>query len=142
MTRNTPEEFAKYLIYVRNLNFEEKPDYNYMRGLFRQLLQNSGYTNDGMYDWILKKEGQQNALAAMKAKDEKKAPLPRAAGMAQGAAANRGSSHNLIEDRENRKEIRANIGAQVIAGTRNTSARNAQLPKGVSPTLAQFANHP
>ena len=78
----------------------------------------------------------------MKSKDEKKPAIPRAPGMAGGAAANRGSSHNLIEERENRKDFRGNIGAQVIAGNRNTSARNANLPRGVNATLAQFANAP
>lgn len=37
--------------------FEEKPDYNYMRGLFKQLLARSGYDADGKYDWVLKKDG-------------------------------------------------------------------------------------
>lgn len=124
------------------MNFEEKPDYNYMRGLFRQLLASSGYENDGMYDWILKKEGQQQQVAAMKARDERKAPLPRANGVALGAAGNRGSSQNLAEMRENRKDFRANMGAQVIAGTKNTSARNAAGPRGVNAALAQFANAP
>ena len=35
LTRGSPEEFSKYLIYVKNLMFEEKPDYNYMRSLFK-----------------------------------------------------------------------------------------------------------
>jgi len=29
------------------MNFDERPDYNYLRGLFRGLLERSGYTNDG-----------------------------------------------------------------------------------------------
>ena len=57
LCRSVPEEFAKYLQYCKNLNFEERPDYNFLRGLFRQLLENKGYSNDGMYDWVLKKEG-------------------------------------------------------------------------------------
>ena len=47
LTRNCPEEFSKYLQYCRNLNFEERPDYNYLRGLYRGLMERSGYTNDG-----------------------------------------------------------------------------------------------
>lgn len=65
MTRGAPEEFNKYLQYTRNLNFEERPDYNYLRGLFRDLLQKSGYTNDGQFDWILKKEGNTQALRSL-----------------------------------------------------------------------------
>ena len=51
----------RYLQYCRNLRFEEKPDYNYLRGLFRGLLESSGYKADGKYDWVLKKEGGQQA---------------------------------------------------------------------------------
>lgn len=47
LTRNSPEEFSKYLQYCRNLRFEEKPDYNYLRNLFRGLMERSGYSNDG-----------------------------------------------------------------------------------------------
>lgn len=64
LTRNSPEEFSKYLQYVRNLNFEEKPDYNYLRGLFRGLMQRNGFEDDGQFDWILKKEGNTSALRA------------------------------------------------------------------------------
>jgi hypothetical protein len=47
----------KYVQYCRNLQFEEKPDYNYLRSLFKQIMTNKGYTYDGQFDWVLKKEG-------------------------------------------------------------------------------------
>jgi hypothetical protein len=37
--------------------FEEKPDYNYLRGLFKNIMSSRGYDYDGRYDWIIKKEG-------------------------------------------------------------------------------------
>lgn len=52
-----PEEFSKYLQYCRNIMFEEKPDYNYLRGLFKGCMARNGYEYDGRYDWIVKKEG-------------------------------------------------------------------------------------
>ena len=36
--RGLPPEFAKYIIYCLKLNFEEKPDYEYLRNLFKQVL--------------------------------------------------------------------------------------------------------
>ena len=96
------------------MNFDEKPDYNYLRSLFKGLLSASGYENDGKYDWILKKEGQENMVAAMKTKDEKKAPLPRP--QAGAAAAHHSNSRQqLIDNRETRKDFRANTGAQVLS---------------------------
>ncbi|CEJ80235.1 Putative Serine/threonine protein kinase Cki1 [[Torrubiella] hemipterigena] len=47
-----PEEFNKYLTYVRNLGFEDTPDYDYLRELFTQALKNAGEVEDGEYDWM------------------------------------------------------------------------------------------
>lgn len=57
LTRNVPEEFSKYILYCRGLQFEEKPDYNYLRSLFKQIMSRIGYDYDGAFDWILKKDG-------------------------------------------------------------------------------------
>ncbi|KAL9578873.1 MAG: hypothetical protein Q9212_005445 [Teloschistes hypoglaucus] len=46
------EEFNKYLSYVRNLGFEDTPDYDYLRDLFTQALKNIGDVEDGDYDWM------------------------------------------------------------------------------------------
>ena len=47
-----PEEFNKYLTYVRNLGFEDTPDYDYLRELFTQALKGTGEVEDGEYDWM------------------------------------------------------------------------------------------
>ncbi|EHY55648.1 Palmitoylated plasma membrane-bound casein kinase, variant 2 [Exophiala dermatitidis] len=47
-----PEEFNKYLSYVRNLGFEDTPDYDFCRDLFTQALKNTGEVEDGEYDWM------------------------------------------------------------------------------------------
>ena len=38
--------------YVRNLGFEDTPDYDYLRELFTQALKNTGEVEDGEYDWM------------------------------------------------------------------------------------------
>ena len=50
---NSTEEFAVYMNYCRNLKFEEKPDYAYLRGLFEKLLKKKGWKNDNIFDWML-----------------------------------------------------------------------------------------
>lgn len=49
-----PEEFATYLTYVRNLGFEDTPDYDYLRELMTQALKNTSEVEDGKYDWLEK----------------------------------------------------------------------------------------
>ena len=57
LTRGLPEEFNAYLNYCRGLKFEEKPDYNYCRKLFKDALYRNNFETDYMYDWVIKKSG-------------------------------------------------------------------------------------
>ncbi|EWC45769.1 casein kinase-like I [Drechslerella stenobrocha 248] len=47
-----PDEFNQYLSYVRNLGFEDAPDYDFLRDLFTKALKNTGEVEDGEYDWM------------------------------------------------------------------------------------------
>jgi serine/threonine protein kinase len=46
-----PAEFAAYFDHVKNLGFDEEPDYAYSKQLFKNLLSKSGLVDDGVYDW-------------------------------------------------------------------------------------------
>lgn len=51
LCRGLPDEFATYLNYVRSLRFDDRPDYNYLRGLFRDLYERLGFPHDDVFDW-------------------------------------------------------------------------------------------
>jgi len=51
LCKGFPSEFATYLTYCRNLRFDEKPDYAYLRNLFKDLAIKNGYDMDYVYDW-------------------------------------------------------------------------------------------
>ncbi|KAL5594093.1 hypothetical protein BROUX41_001141 [Berkeleyomyces rouxiae] len=48
-----PDEFNQYVTYVRNLGFEENPDYDHLRELFTKVLQDRGEIEDDVYDWMV-----------------------------------------------------------------------------------------
>ncbi|CAK63933.1 unnamed protein product (macronuclear) [Paramecium tetraurelia] len=48
-----PQEFATYLNYAKKLRLDEKPDYNHLRTLFKDLFTKSGFEMDNIYDWNL-----------------------------------------------------------------------------------------
>ncbi|KAI8073402.1 kinase-like domain-containing protein [Gilbertella persicaria] len=52
-----PEEFGLYLQYARRLDFEETPNYEYLKDLFDKVLNALGETDDGVYDWMLLNDG-------------------------------------------------------------------------------------
>jgi serine/threonine protein kinase len=51
LCRGFPSEFATYFNYCRCLGFEEKPDYGYLRQLFRNLFHRQEFTYDYVFDW-------------------------------------------------------------------------------------------
>jgi|JI9StandDraft_1071089.scaffolds.fasta_scaffold192235_3 hypothetical protein len=57
LTRGLPDELYQFLNYCRSIKFEEKPNYQFCRELFRGLMAKKGWEHDGQYDWILKKQG-------------------------------------------------------------------------------------
>ena len=50
--KELPVEFSMYMNYVVNLGFHERPDYNYLKGLFSELLF-SFYIEKFFFDWNL-----------------------------------------------------------------------------------------
>lgn len=65
LCKGFPSEFAMYLNYCRALRFEEKPDYTYLRQLFRVLFQTLNHQFDYVFDWtMLKQKTAVNAAAS------------------------------------------------------------------------------
>ena len=53
LCNNLPEEFTDYIKYVRNLNFEDEPDYNYLKSLFQIMLNKQGFEEKKIFfSWI------------------------------------------------------------------------------------------
>jgi serine/threonine protein kinase len=51
LCKGFPIEFSNYLGYCRSLRFDDRPDYQYLRQLFRNLFHRQGFTYDYMFDW-------------------------------------------------------------------------------------------
>jgi len=53
LCKHFPKEFSTYLDYCRAIRFDEKPDYAYLRRLFRDLFFRQGYSADYRFDWTV-----------------------------------------------------------------------------------------
>jgi casein kinase I family protein HRR25 len=69
LCRGFPNEFAIYLNYTRSLRFDDKPDYSYLRKIFRDLFVREGFQYDYVFDWTVYKY-QKNAAAIAQAQGQ------------------------------------------------------------------------
>lgn len=70
LCKGFPSEFINYLNFCRQLHFEQRPDYCYLRKLFRNLFHRLGFTYDYVFDWnLLKFGGPRNPQAIQQAQE-------------------------------------------------------------------------
>jgi hypothetical protein len=44
-------EFKSYFDHINSLRFEDRPDYDYLKRIFRELFFRKGFRYDNIYDW-------------------------------------------------------------------------------------------
>lgn len=54
LCKDLPVEFSMFLSYARGLRYDERPDYNFLKGMFTELLSNT-YYEEYVFDWALEK---------------------------------------------------------------------------------------
>jgi len=75
-----PKQFETYMKYVKNLKYEENPNYSYLKGLFLNVLKNNNWEFDYYYDWDQKTLTNEevisinNSLSSYTRKKERKIP--------------------------------------------------------------------
>ena len=53
LCKGLPNEFAVFLNHCRTLSFADRPNYEYIHKLFKNLLEKRGYDKDYIYDWTI-----------------------------------------------------------------------------------------
>ncbi|KAE9617618.1 hypothetical protein Lal_00043282 [Lupinus albus] len=110
LCKSHPSEFTSYFHYCRSLRFEDKPDYSYLKSLFRDLFIREGYQFDYVFDWTILKYPQIGSSS--RAQPSGKPVL------------NPGPSRERLERLSVGKEIRDRIsGAVKVFSRRNSSVR-------------------
>ncbi|KAG8367216.1 hypothetical protein BUALT_Bualt16G0049500 [Buddleja alternifolia] len=97
LCRGYPTEFASYFHYCRSLRFEDKPDYAYLKRIFRDLFIREGFQFDYVFDWTILRY-QQSQMAA----PPSRAPGP-IAGTSSGLPPAFPSGERLPGDEEGRQ---------------------------------------
>jgi len=111
-------EFRDYFAHCLSLGFEDRPDYRYLKKMFRDLFERQSFEDDGVFDWdIIKK---QQASAGADANVDLTAADIRAAGEGGLAANNTQDIANLQGGSARPSNNAANGGT---GGERSTSQR-------------------
>mmetsp|Transcript_23075 Transcript_23075/g.72344 ORF Transcript_23075/g.72344 Transcript_23075/m.72344 type:complete len:432 (-) Transcript_23075:534-1829(-) len=61
LCKGYPAEFRSYFEYCRSLRFEDRPDYAYLKRLFKELFYRKGFQYDNLYDWTVLNMQQERA---------------------------------------------------------------------------------
>ena len=56
LCKDLPEEFVQYMKYVKSLEFEQDPDYKYIKGLFYTVLMKNQLKDDSLFIWVKNKK--------------------------------------------------------------------------------------
>ncbi|XXG76937.1 hypothetical protein AAC387_Pa08g1194 [Persea americana] len=109
LCKSYPSEFISYFHYCRSLRFEDKPDYSYLKRLFRDLFIREGYQFDYVFDWTILKYPQIGSN-------------PRARQSTGRTGATAGPSAERAERTSVGQEIRDRFSGAVEAFTRRNSS--------------------
>ncbi|AQK72737.1 Casein kinase 1 [Zea mays] len=60
LCKSYPSEFVTYFHYCRSLQFEDKPDYSYLKKNFRDLFIREGCQPDYVFDWTVSRQAADN----------------------------------------------------------------------------------
>ncbi|KAL0396990.1 UNVERIFIED_CONTAM: Casein kinase-like protein 2 [Sesamum calycinum] len=119
LCRGYPTEFASYFHYCRSLRFDDKPDYAYLKRIFRDLFIREGFQFDYVFDWTILKY-QQSQLAN---------PPSRALGTAAGTSS--GMPHATADRQSGGEEGKAPGGSGTATRGRNfLNSGNLSRQKG------------
>ncbi|GFQ03449.1 casein kinase i isoform delta-like [Phtheirospermum japonicum] len=109
LCKSYSSEFISYFHYCRSLRFDDKPDYSYLKRLFRDLFIREGYQFDYVFDWTILKYPQIGSSS--RARPTGKIPL------------NMGSSAERAEKTPVRQEGRDRFtGSMEVFARRNGSS--------------------
>ncbi|MQL79422.1 hypothetical protein Taro_011855, partial [Colocasia esculenta] len=102
LCRGYPTEFASYFHYCRSLRFDDKPDYAYLKRIFRDLFIREGFQFDYVFDWTILKYQQSHIVSGP----------PRTLGPAVGSSSGLGPAYANV-DRQSASKQACTAGVKI-----------------------------
>ncbi|KAG0676347.1 serine/threonine protein kinase [Pichia californica] len=110
LAKGLPIEFTHYLNYIRSLRFDDKPDYIYLRRMFRDLFLREKYVYDYIFDWTIYKftvQNQQQQQQQIQQQQQQQQAQAQVQNQNQNQNQNQqqNQQQNLIEDNNNNNNL-------------------------------------
>jgi len=150
LCKGYPAEFRSYFEYCRSLRFEDRPDYSYIKRLFKELFYRKGFQYDNLYDWTVLNMQQERARVvapggadAAADGDAKRAGDDAAASPAADQAAGAAAAMDKGGDTNDKRAGTADSASRRASGAPPTSAAPPsnsaarRPPVGAAPAAAQ-----
>jgi len=55
LCKGFPEEFQVFILYTRDLKFDDRPDYGFLKKVLKTIIETYKLDIDNIFDWVLKK---------------------------------------------------------------------------------------
>ncbi|KAM0746043.1 kinase-like protein [Meredithblackwellia eburnea MCA 4105] len=138
LCRGFPNEFAIYLNYCRSLRFDDKPDYSYLRKLFRDLFVREGFQYDYVFDWSVQQRVEDgNKAVAITNPADKTGATPAAAAQAPAQGSAQPAQTNQAQMMRPRKVLAPGEEAQNDGRMLRSQTRAAPGEPARGPTAAR-----
>uniref|UniRef100_A0A8C4YWI1 non-specific serine/threonine protein kinase n=1 Tax=Gadus morhua TaxID=8049 RepID=A0A8C4YWI1_GADMO len=130
LCKGYPSEFSTYLNFCRSLRFDDKPDYSYLRQLFRNLFHRQGFSYDYVFDWNMLKFVRRPPFQALSNPASRVLPSgeqpPRVAPPSPPLVMKRNTSPRAISraERERKVSMRLHRGAPANLSSSDLTARH------------------
>ncbi|KAJ4818312.1 casein kinase I [Rhynchospora pubera] len=120
LCKSSPVEFASYFHYCHSLTFDQRPDYGFLKRLFRDLAARQGYEYDYVFDWtVLRIQNLKKKSQSQSQTQSQPQPQPRfsqGSGVTTGAVTSRDSDKHHVENgNTQQEELEDHVGPSNMA---------------------------
>jgi casein kinase 1/casein kinase I family protein HRR25 len=130
-------EFRSYFEYCRSLRFEDRPDYAYLKRLFKELFYRKGFQYDNMFDWTVLNLQQERSRAPPErpliANQQGGDPNQRASENQDQSRNSLQQDANRVDDQRKPAPIGADEKERSRSGGNDYQAPGAQAPGAQAP---------
>jgi len=138
LCKGFPSELTAYFEYCRGLRFEDRPDYGYLKRLFKDLFYRKGFQQDHNFDWNILQQAQGRSSRHV----ERPMPLSRGEDHKEGEEENGGDGENNARRSASRGESQQRRSSHAGESQRRDREDSRRSQRDRGDIRGRIASHP